>query len=47
VVFVGPPRALAEPLLRMGLEVDQEVDQNVYEPLGHRLRGSTVGGVPN
>ena len=47
VVFVGPPRALAEPLLRMGLEVDQEVDQNIYESLGHRLRGSTAGGVPN
>jgi hypothetical protein len=43
VVFVGPPRALAEPLLRMGLEVDQ----NGYESLGHRLRGSTSGGVPS
>ncbi|MCW2674447.1 MAG: hypothetical protein JWP14_3036 [Frankiales bacterium] len=45
VVFVGPPKPLAEPLLRMGLEVDQEVDQSLHLAADHGLRGRRAGGI--
>ena len=34
VVFVGPPKPLADPLLRMGLEVDQDADPIVQGAAG-------------